>query len=106
MNKSREIFVEEHNSIKQLLKTVQAAADRYEEISLKYAGRDDVAGMVLVRDAQITLTAEAEKLVAVARGPVDMVFSHQEAVSPTPRLMGKLTSGNARLRVLAQSTRC
>jgi hypothetical protein len=81
MNKTPEMLADEHAAIDQLLKVVQDAADRYKKVSLTHAGQGDIAGMVKAHQAQTELTVNTQKLVAAVRGPVDMIFSHQEAVS-------------------------
>jgi hypothetical protein len=85
MEKTTSTVAEEIAALRQTLKKVSSAIDSYSEIATRNAGDTGITASGEVSEAHTALYMEAHGLLRIARGPVDMVFSHFENVSSPTR---------------------
>ena len=81
MEKTPESVAQEIAAIRQSLKEVSAAVDRYAEIATKNVSQAGTTAAGEVSESHTALFMESHKFIRTARGPLDMVFSHTENVS-------------------------
>lgn len=81
MAKTESLAAEEIAALKQTFGRVGSALDFYAETATRNAGEKSNAASGEVSSARTKLFMEAHTLLRSVRGPVDMVYSHVEAVS-------------------------
>lgn len=81
MEKNPESVAQEIAAIRQSLKEVSAAVDKYAEVATKNVSLAGTVAAGEVSEYHTALFMESHKFMRTARGPLDMVFSHTENVS-------------------------
>jgi hypothetical protein len=80
MERTPDSVAREIEAIRHALAVVSAAVDRYAEIATQNVGQTSPTDSCEVGASHTALFMETHKLLRVARGPVDMVYSHFENV--------------------------
>lgn len=81
-NGTAQSIAERVASLKGMLSQVSTAIDHYAEIATKNVGARSIAQSGEIAEAHTALFMETNKLLRGVRGPLDMVFTHFENVSP------------------------
>jgi hypothetical protein len=81
MEKTSSSVAEEIAALRQTLEKVNSALDSYAEIAARNVGDKSIAASGEVSNAHTDLYLQTHGLLRAVRGPIDMVYSHVEAVS-------------------------
>ncbi|OBT66502.1 hypothetical protein VE03_03651 [Pseudogymnoascus sp. 23342-1-I1] len=93
MEKTPESVAQEITAIRQSLKEVSAAVDRYAEVATKNVSLAGTVAAGEVSESHTRLFMESHKFMRTARGPLDMVFSHTENSSHSGALRAVMEMG-------------